>query len=304
MIDFQTIIDQITAEVTQEKDKGAVASYIPELGKISANKFGIYLIDDQGNGYGAGDSQEQFSIQSISKVLSLTMAFSHLGSDLWKRVGVEPSGDPFNHLSLLEMENGIPRNPLINAGAIVVCDVLVSLLKDPKKEFLAYVQKMANDSTIAYDPKVAASEKATGFRNYAAANLLKSYGNIKNDVDTVLDFYFHNCAIRMSCKQLANTFYIFMNRGKCLQNHEYLNLNQVKRVNAIMLSCGFYDEAGEFGFRVGLPGKSGVGGGIAALLPNNFCVASWSPGLNKKGNSKLGMLALEKLTTQTALSIF
>ncbi|MEM9650024.1 MAG: glutaminase, partial [Bacteroidota bacterium] len=144
----------------------------------------------------------------------------------------------------------------------------------------------------------------TGFRNHAAANLIKSFGNLTHGVSEVLDFYFHSCSISMSCEQLVKVFYIFMNRGNCLQNKNYLSLSQVKRINALMLTCGFYDEAGEFAFEVGLPGKSGVGGGIVALLPNEFCVATWSPGLNEKGNSKLGMQALEHLTTATGLSIF
>lgn len=304
MQDFQPIIKKIVNEAKRQTDKGKVANYIPELSNIDPNKFGICILDNNGVEYKAGDSNEQFSIQSISKVLSLSMAFSIIGEDLWKRVGVEPSGDPFNHLSLLEMENGIPRNPLINAGAIVLSDILISNLKDPKSDFLKYVQGIANDPSISYDEKVAESEKRTGFRNYAAAYLIKSFGNLENDVETVLDFYFHSCSIKMSCEQLVKVFYIFMNRGNCLQNNNYLKLPQVKRINAIMLSCGFYDEAGEFAFEVGLPGKSGVGGGIVALLPNTFCVATWSPGLNKKGNSKLGMLALEKLTTDTGLSIF
>lgn len=304
MTDYQSILDTITDEAKSEKDKGIVATYIPELATIDKNKFGISLLDNNGKLYSSGDAAEHFSIQSISKILSLSMAFSLVGDTLWKRVDVEPSGDPFNHLSLLELENGIPRNPLINAGAIVVADVLVSKLKNPKEEFLQYVRNVANDSSIRYDEDVAKSEKQTGFKNYAAAYLIKSYGNLENEVEDVLDFYFHACSLTMSCNQLVNAFYIFANRGKCLQNHPYLDVTQVKRINAIMITSGFYDEAGEFAFEVGLPGKSGVGGGIVALLPNNFCVATWSPGLNEKGNSELGMQALEKLTTRTGLSIF
>ena len=232
------------------------------------------------------------------------MAMGLIGEKIWDRVDVEPSGDPFNHLSLLEQENGIPRNPLINAGAIVIADILVSELKNPKAEFLEFVHKVSGDTSITYDEKVAHSEKATGFKNYAAANLLKSYGNLKNNVIEVLDFYFYQCSLSMSCTQLCNTFYLFINRGKCLQNHDFLTVSQVKRINAIMLTCGFYDEAGEFAFEVGLPGKSGVGGGIVALLPKKFCVAVWSPGLNPKGNSTRGMAALERLTTLSDLSIF
>lgn len=304
MIDYQAILNSISTNCSSVTEKGNIATYIPELQKVDSSKFGIHLVDAKKGNFQAGDATELFSIQSISKVLTLAQAMGMVGEKLWQRVGVEPSGDPFNHLSLLEMENGIPRNPLINAGAIVVADILVTHLTDAKSDFLAYVRELANDGTIDFDLKVAASEQRTGFRNYAAANLLKSYGNLKNDVDTVLDFYFHQCALTMSCKQLTRAFYFLMNRGECQQGKSYLTLRQVKRINSIMLTCGFYDEAGEFAFEVGLPGKSGVGGGIVALLPEKYCVAVWSPGLNEKGNSKLGMEALEKLTTATGQSIF
>lgn len=304
MVDFQRILDGINITAKTSTDRGLIAAYIPELAKIDIQKFGIHLIDIEQDNFSAGTSEERFSIQSISKVLTLSMVLGLIGEKLWDRVDVEPSGDPFNHLSLLEMENGVPRNPLINPGAIVVADILVSLLKNPKEEFLAFVKTISNDDSISYDTEVAQSEKRTGFLNYAAANLLKSYGNLVNDVETVLDFYFHQCSLSMSCAQLAKTFFMFINNGKCIRNNSILSTRQVKRVNSLMLTCGFYDEAGEFAFEVGLPGKSGVGGGIIALLPNKFCVATWSPGLNAKGNSKLGMLALERLTTQTELSIF
>ncbi|MEP2058599.1 MAG: glutaminase [Maribacter litoralis] len=304
MIDFQSVLNAINDDASNVKERGEIADYIPQLAKVDVKHFGIHLIDSQQNNFSAGDSHELFSIQSISKVLTLSLALNLIGEDVWKRVDVEPSGDPFNHLSLLELEYGIPRNPLINPGAIVIADILVSQLEHPKDDFLTFVRNIANDDSITYDESVAISEKETGFRNFAAANLLKSYDNLNNDVEVVLDFYFHQCSLAMSCEQLTHVFYMFMNHGKCRRNKAYLTLSQVKRINAIMLTCGFYDEAGEFAFEVGLPGKSGVGGGIVALLPNKFCVATWSPGLNPKGNSKIGMLALEKLTTETELSIF
>lgn len=304
MVDFQSVLDAIKETTDKAKDRGQIADYIPELANVDMHKFGIHLLDLEQHNFSAGNSNERFSIQSISKVYTLSMAMGLIGEKLWERVDVEPSGDPFNHLSLLELEKGIPRNPLINPGAIVVADILVSLLDHPKEDFLAFVRNIAGDNMIDYDEKIAASEKFTGFHNYAAANLLKSYNNLENDVETVLDFYFHQCSLTMSCAELANTFYMFINNGKCRKNNTFLTKGQVKRINALMLTCGFYDEAGEFAFEVGLPGKSGVGGGIVALLPNKFCVAAWSPGLNDKGNSKLGMLALEKLTTETELSIF
>ncbi|MFI1744065.1 glutaminase [Thalassobellus sediminis] len=304
MPDFQLILESIYQNAINASDKGVVASYIPELAHIDKNNFGIHLRTSDGKHYGVGNYNKPFSIQSISKVLALSKAMALVGESIWERVDVEPSGNPFNHLSLLEIENGIPRNPLINAGAIVIADILVSNLKNPKDDFLNFIRDLTGDKSINYNKDVALSEKITGFKNYAAANLLKSFNNLENNVDEVLDFYFHQCAIEMSCSQLTNAFSFLSNKGNCLHDKVRLTKTQAKRINAIMLTCGFYDEAGEFAFEVGLPGKSGVGGGIVALLPDHFVITTWSPGLNKKGNSKLGMLALEQFTSQTKLSIF
>ena len=304
MLDYQAILETIYHDATNSNDKGKVATYIPELAKIDKNNFGIHLRTPNGKTYGVGHYNKLFSIQSISKVLALSQAMSLIGNGIWKRVDVEPSGNPFNFLSLLEIEKGIPRNPLINSGAIVIADILVSNLKNPKEDFLNYVRDLSSEDNINFDKKVAASEKVTGFKNYAAANLLKSFNNLNNPVEDVLDFYFHQCSIQMSCSQLSKAFYLFSNKGKCLNNKQHITEHQVKRINALMLTCGFYDEAGEFAFEVGLPGKSGVGGGIVALLPEKFVISTWSPGLNVKGNSKLGMQALESFTTKTKQSIF
>ncbi|MCZ4320327.1 glutaminase [Aequorivita viscosa] len=304
MLDYQAILEEIHQSLNSVKDTGEVASYIPELANVPKEKFGIHLQLITGENFSVGDASEKLSIQSISKVLSLTKAFQLVGNHLWERMDVEPSGNPFNHLSLLELENGIPRNPLINSGAIVVADILLSNLKNPKKDFLDFVRKLAHDDTISFNEKVAESERLNGYNNYAAANLLKSYGNLHNNVENVLDFYFHQCSIMMDCRQLTNAFFVYANKGKCLKNIQHLTASQVKRINAIMLTCGFYDEAGEFAFEVGLPGKSGVGGGIVALLPHCFTIATWAPALNPQGNSYLGMKALEHFTTKTKLSIF
>lgn len=304
MLDYQAIIDDIHQNILKIDDKGKVASYIPELADVDENAFGLNLQIINGGSYQTGNSQTPFSIQSMSKVLTLALLMSKNDENLWERLDVEPSGNPFNHLSLLEQEKGIPRNPFINTGALVICDMLISVLKDPKNEFLNFVRSLTNDDSIVYNEKVAQSERETGFKNYAAANLLKSFKNLNNDVDTVLDFYFHQCALEMNCEQVCKSFYLFANHGNCIFNTSHLTKTQAKRINAIMLTCGFYDEAGEFAFEVGLPGKSGVGGGIVALLPDQFVVSVWSPGLNEKGNSKLGMMALEQFTTKTGLSIF
>ncbi|WP_106794931.1 glutaminase [Aquimarina sp. Aq78] len=304
-MDYQQILNEIKSEFSSISYTGKVASYIPELAKIKPDKFGMHLHCINSGHYNFGDNNERFSIQSISKVFALTMAMSLLDDELFKRVDVEPSGDPFNSLVQLEYENGVPRNPFINAGALVICDVLISLLKNPKKDFLNFIHKITGNTDIDINPKVFQSEKTYSYRNAAVLNLMKSFGNIKNDIETVLDFYIFQCSIEMSCKELSTAFMIYANSGKRLfDNEQILSSRKVKRINAIMQTCGFYDEAGEFSYRVGLPGKSGVGGGIVAVHPGQYAVAVWSPPLNPKGNSELGMLALERLTTLTGLSIF
>lgn len=302
---MQNVIDNIYQHVKCQVHNGKVAGYIPELAKIDPDKLGIALKTIDGTLYAAGDANEPFSIQSISKVFATSLVFSVIGDDLWRRVGKEPSGSSFNSLVQLEYENGIPRNPLINAGAIVVADMMIDILANPEKDFLSFIRRLAGDQNIYVDEKVKNSEKCTGFRNVALANFMKSFGNIHNHVDDVLDLYFMMCSVSMSCTQLANAFLFFANHGMIPATHEkILTISQTKRLNALMQTCGFYDEAGEFTFRVGLPGKSGVGGGIVAILPKQYSVAVWSPGLNGKGNSESGMLLLELLTTKTGTSIF
>ena len=302
---YQSILSEIQNDVVPLRHQGAVANYIPDLVKIDPNKFGIHLRTIELQDYSVGNSGENFSIQSISKVFALAMVVSLVGEKIFERVGVEPSGSSFNSLVQLEYERGIPRNPLINAGAMVVCDVLIDQLRKPKKEFLDFVRLLTNNKKINYNEKVAASERLYGFRNAALANFLKSFDNIHHDVDEVLDLYFHICSVEMSCKDLASAFLLFANHGKLTTSHEaLLTKSQTKRLNAVMQTCGFYDEAGEFSFSVGLPGKSGVGGGIVAVHPQRYAVAAWSPRLNNKGNSVMGMKALELLTTKLGTSIF
>ncbi|MEO0900106.1 MAG: glutaminase [Bacteroidota bacterium] len=299
------IVTDIYQKLLKDTNKGEVAQYIPELAKADPHNFGVYLLPIDDEGFGLGDWETRFSIQSISKVLSLSLAYKILGDRIWKRVGVEPSGNPFNSLVQLESDNGIPRNPLINAGALVISDILISNLSNPKEDFIAFIRELCPDSAVDYSEKVAASEKSVGYRNIALCNYIKSLGNLENDPDEVLDFYFHKCSLEMNCMELAKSFLFlahddFRNR----QNHHILELSKAKRINAIMQTCGFYDESGEFSFRVGLPGKSGVGGGILALNPEEYCLAVWSPRLNEKGNSYRGMKFLEEFTTRTETSIF
>ncbi len=304
-MDFKTILQDIYSELAQEKSNGEPASYIPELASVDPNKFGIHFYSLKGDHYGLGDNQEKFSCQSIIKVLSLCLAFKIEGVKIWKRVGVEPSGTPFNSLVQLEHEQGVPRNPFINAGAIVICDILLSQFDNPKEEFIHFVRQLAQNPQIEYNAKVAASEKTHGYRNAALINLMKSFGNIKNSINEVLAFYYDICSIEMTCEELARTFLLFANKGCIPSTQErVITTSQSKRINAIMQGCGFYDEAGEFSFKVGLPGKSGVGGGIVAVHPGEYTVAVWSPRLNPKGNSYKGIQALEMLTTKSELSIF
>ncbi|MGB3210413.1 MAG: glutaminase [Desulforhopalus sp.] len=304
-MDYQEIFSEIAIEIQNMDNHGEVASYIPELRNVDAGKIGIHLVTVDNKGFSLGHCNEKFSIQSISKVLSLTLAFKLDDERLWDRVGVEPSGSPFNSLVQLEYEKGIPRNPFINAGALVISDILVSRLKEPKREFIEFTRKISGNPYIDYSSRVAKSEKTTGYRNAALINLMKAYGNIENDIDTVLDLYFHLCSVEMSCKELAQAFLFLASGGvNPTTNEEVISVSKSKRINAIMQLCGFYDEAGEFSFKVGLPGKSGVGGGIIAIHPGKYSIAVWSPKLNEKGNSYRGVKILEYLTTRTQSSIF
>ena len=304
-INYEKIFQEIATELTKGDDLGEVATYIPELASVDPAKLGIYLMTVENSHYSYGDYNEKFSIQSISKVLSLALAFQMVGEKLWSRVDVEPSGSAFNSLVQLEYERGIPRNPLINAGAIVICDILVSYIDDPKRELLEFIRGITGISNIDYCARVAESEKQYGYRNYALAHLMKDFGNIHNDIESVLDVYFNLCSIEMTCKELAQTFLFLASEGVSpIVEKTIVTPLQAKRINSIMQMCGFYDEAGEFAFRAGLPGKSGVGGGIVAIHPGKFSIAVWSPKLNRKGNSYKGMKVLEAVTTNTQSSIF
>ncbi len=302
---FQYIIDEIFYEVKKLDLKGKQAEYIPELAKVSPEKFAVSLFDLSGNTYEAGDTNDKFSLQSIAKVFAFTMAYRIKGKEIFRRVGVEPSGNPFNSLMQLEQENGFPRNPLINAGALAVCDVLIDELKHPERQLLEFIRLIAQNQHITFNNSVYLSEKETGYRNRALINLMKSFGTIHNSTEKVLDLYYKLCSVEMNTGELAKTFSLYANEGNIYgTNKQILTKSQTKRTNAIMQTCGFYDEAGEFTFRVGLPGKSGVGGGIAAVHPGKYAVAVWSPLLNRKGNSVKGMKILELLTTKLGWSIF
>jgi glutaminase len=304
-------LDDVVAEIVEalrdRTDRGEVASYIPELARVDPKSFGIAVIDAEGNTITGGDSDTPFSIQSISKVFTLTLALGKVGDRLWRRVGREPSGSAFNSIVQLEYEQGIPRNPFINAGAIAVTDLILSghQPREALGEILRFMQFLADDPTITIDNEVAASEQRTGFRNAALANYMKSFGVLDNPVDFTLGVYFHHCAIAMSCKQLAMAARFLAFDGLHPSTGlPVVQAERARRINAVMLTCGHYDGSGEFAYRVGLPGKSGVGGGILAIAPGKASIAVWSPGLDANGNSYLGRLALEMLTKKMGWSIF
>jgi glutaminase len=304
-MDFNDILAEIAEETKELEGKGKVANYIPALAQVSGNQFGMALLAADGELFEWGDSQTNFSMQSISKVLTLTIAFREIGSDVWERVGREPSGNPFNSLIQLEKERGIPRNPFINAGALVISDILCSRFPNPKEVLLDFVQKRAQNTNIQYDKIVAQSEKEHGYLNSALVNYMKSFGNITNNPEEVLDLYFNQCSLSMNCVDLVKTFSFITHRGFDSNNKErILSRSRSKRLNALMLTCGMYDESGDFAFRVGMPGKSGVGGGIAATIPGKLTMAVWSPELNNFGNSLRGIKAMELFTTKTGMSIF
>lgn len=303
--DLQPVLADIAAAVAPYLGKGKVADYIPALACVAPEKFGLVVAPIDGEAAAVGDADERFSVQSISKVFTLTLALKALGPKLWERLGREPSGNPFNSLVQLEYEHGIPRNAFINAGALVVLDALMGTCDDPKAVILDHVRRASGAPDIAFDEAVAASEAEWGYRNRALANFLKGFGNLHHDVDAVLDVYFHICALSMSCRELAQAFRHLANRGTDpASGAELANPRQTRRINSLMTTCGLYDAIGDFAYHVGIAAKSGVGGGIAGVVPGRFAVCVWSPGLDASHNSLAGMQALQIFTERTGCSIF
>ena len=305
-------VEQILLEIEQEikpfLKEGKVANYIPALAEVDPDQFAMSVTLFDGTSYHIGCAQTRFSIQSISKVFTFTQALNIYSKALYKRVGKEPSGNPFNSLVQLEYEHGIPRNPFINAGAIVVTDTLISHFQESVKAFehiLGFIRAVADDESIDFDPVVCESEYQHGFRNMALANLMKSFKNIDNNVNDVVKTYFKHCSISMNTQELSRAMLFLANHGiDPITSQQFITVNQAKRVNAVMLTCGHYDASGEFAFHVGLPAKSGVGGGIVAVVPKVMSIAVFSPRLNSWGNSLAGTKALELFTQKSGLSIF
>ncbi len=301
----QALLEEVVEKVRPLLGQGKVADYIPALAEVNANKLGIAVTTRDGVTIGAGDYLEPFSIQSISKVFSLTLALMHYEEpEIWSRVGKEPSGQSFNSLVQVELEKGLPRNPFINAGALVIADLLQGRLGAPKQRMLEIVRGLSDNQRIGYDKTVARSEYQHSARNAAIAYLMKSFGNFNNDVDTVLKSYFHYCSLRMSCADLSKAMIYLANGGKSLAGKQLITPVQTRQLNALLATSGLYDGAGEFAYRVGMPGKSGVGGGIIAVIPGDMSVCVWSPELDTNGNSLAGTAALENLCQTLGRSIF
>ncbi|MCB1375929.1 MAG: glutaminase [Rhodobacteraceae bacterium] len=305
--DLKAILDDIADRMASESERGKVADYIPELAKANLNRFGIAVVPIGGAPVVAGDADEPFSVQSIVKVFTLTLALERVGSGIWARVGREPSGDPFNSIVQLEYEHGIPRNPFINPGAIVVADIILGK-REPQaaiEEFVSLCRRFACDESIGIDADVAASEIATGARNRALAHFMAAEGNLKNPVEDVLELYFNQCAVAMSCRQLAMSARFLASAGRLEGDDDpIITAERARRIVALMVTCGLYDASGEFAFRVGIPAKSGVGGGILGVVPGRASIAAWCPGLDEKGNSLLAARAFEELARATGWSIF
>jgi glutaminase len=299
------LLHSIEQKVRPLIGQGKVADYIPALANVDPNQFGIAIYSNDGTIYHAGQAHTEFSIQSISKVFSLTLAMKHYGNEMWERVGREPSGNPFNSLAQLEYESGIPRNPFINAGALVISDMVQSRFASPHYAMREFIRRLADNPNLHSDKVVAASEYEFRARNASMAYLMKAFGNFESDVEAVLHNYFNNCAMKMSCIDLAKAFSFLANKGVTQHSGEQvLTSRETAHVNGLLATSGLYDEAGNFAYRVGLPGKSGVGGGIIAIVPNRFSVCVWSPELNKSGNSLAGMAALEALSESIGWSVF
>ena len=307
-MDYQAILEEISQEVRPFLKNGKVADYIPALASVDPEQFAMSITLFDGTQYSVGDMDKCFSIQSISKVFSFTLALKTFGKKLYERIGIEPSGNPFNSLVQLEYEHGKPRNPFINAGAINVTDALVNHYKSDELAFLEvlnFIKSIADDDSILSNEIVSKSEMEYGHRNIALANLMKSFNNLDNDVTKVVDVYFRHCSIEMNTKMLSRAMLYLANHGvDPINAKRYISAQQAKRINAVMLTCGHYDASGDFAFHVGLPGKSGVGGGIVAVVPKLMGISVWAPGLNAQGNSLVGTKALELFTSKTSLSIF
>ncbi len=300
-------LEQIAEETLETDDWGEASDRVPILADVDIHQFGIAVHTADGETVGAGADHKPFTIQSISKVFSLTLALEIFGDGVWKRMDREPSGDPYNSMVDLERHKGFPRNPFINAGALVVNDMLHEAERSDggHTRVRDLIEELLDGEEVGVDDEVAGSETGSNFGNRAMANLSKHFGNFEHEVDDVLRDYVQQCAISMSCRQVARAGrYLLVERAQDGDREAKERAKRVRRINALMLTCGQYDGSGDFAYRVGLPAKSGVGGGILAVAPNKATICVWAPGLDDYGNSLLGTVALEKLSERMDWSVF
>lgn len=301
------MLEKILADCRPYIEKGAVASYIPELAKADKNDFGICVISADGTVDHAGDWEKPFTMQSIIKPIILLMALMDNGGDAVRDlVGVEATGKPFDAFNYSDQAlNGEHINPMINTGAIALCTLIKgSSYKEKFARLLELTQKISGDPSLCVDEAVYASEKQTGSKNRALAYMLKAYGMISDDVEEVLECYFRACSIRATAEDLAQIGCVFAGGGIAPNGERIFPKEYARYVNAVLMTCGMYDGSGEFALTVGVPAKSGVGGGIMAVVPGRMGIGIYSPSLDKKGNSVAGIKALEILSSQLELSIF
>jgi glutaminase len=283
---------------------GKVADYIPELSKANRDSFGIYLLKNDGQAFSCGDVTTRYTMQSISKVAVLAFALTNLGFDeVFSHVLMEPTGDSFNSIIKLDTRSPLPFNPLINAGAIEVISLLVD--KYSYDDILAFVRRMCMDDEIVLNEAVYRSEFETGDRNRAIAYLLKSKKVLAAEPDETLDLYFRLCSLNVTAKSLAGLGSILANDGEDIfTGKRLIHPSYVRTINSLMYTCGMYDGSGEFGVRVGVPAKSGVGGGIACGVKGRMGIGIYGPSLDEKGNSVAGLSALEYISKRLRLNVF
>ena len=305
---MNNLLKQVIDENRKYTNYGQVASYIPELKNAKRSDLGICIIDKDNKIYTAGNYNTKFTIQSISKPIVLAMALmDNDWTTVFSKVGMEPSGDPFNSIMKLETnDTKKPSNPMINAGAIVTTSLIKgSSLEEKEERMLQFFRRLANNDSIGINYEVYKSEKLTGDRNRAMAYLLKNDGFIDGDVEEVLDLYFKQCSIEIDCVDLARIGINLAMYGIDIESKERLISEKVSRmVKTFMVTGGMYDASGEFAIRVGIPAKSGVGGGIMASVPDIMGIGVYGPALDKKGNSIAGVKVLEDLSEKLELNIF
>lgn len=305
---MKKLLEEVIEKCNIYAKEGRVASYIPPLSKKDPYEFGITLINEKGETFSAGDSEKSFTMQSVVKPIILLRALIDKGEEKVENlVGVEATGKPFDAFNY--SDQALCRehiNPMINTGAIALCSLIDGKTYEEKfSNLLSLVSTMADNPSLDIDEEVYLSEKETGNKNRALAYMLKSYNMLEDDVEQVLDCYFKACSIKVTSEDLAKIGFMLAHKGKDILSGKTVCSREYARfVNAVLMTSGMYDGSGEFAVKVGIPAKSGVGGGIMAVVPFKMGIGIYSPALDSKGNSLAGIKALEMLSRSLDLSIF